>query len=192
MNALFRLVFCAGLAIASSAFAGPPDVAPTDASVTVAVVVEGSIPGFTQDQLAAFVCQEMAASHAASWHFLPVSDAASSPNRVVWRFKLLPYAGGAVKYIGPALSRVESAFGTRRAVGIDAKIYLNGKYQSSTFDQATIKGSVPEPSFGATIQKIMHSIVANAVASDPHSDTKPTAFAELFVPAAGSEPNRRS
>ncbi len=191
MKALFRLLFWGALVIGSSAFADPPDVAPTDASVTLAVVIEGSLPGFTQDQLAAFVCQEMTASHAASWHFVPASDAASSPNRVVWRFKLLPYAGGAVKYIGPALSRVESAFGARRAVGIDAKIYLNGKYQSSTFDQATIKGSVADPTFGATIRKIMHSIIANAIAADPVSGAQPKAFAGIYGPA-GSEPNRRS
>ncbi len=149
-----------GLILGNAAIAEPAGKAEIDAPRTVSVVVEGALPGFTQDQLTAYVCQEMTAAHAASWQFTPASGTDSSPNRVVWHFKLLPYAGGTVKYIGPALSHVESAFGAHRAVGIDAKIYLDGKYQNSSFDQATIKGAKSDPSLDAAIQKILHAIIA--------------------------------
>lgn len=171
--------------------AEPAGKTQADAPRTMSVVVEGGIPGFTQEQLATYLCEEMTAAHAASWQFTPASAADSSPNRIVWHFKLLPYAGGTVKYIGPALSHVESAFGARRAIGIDAKIYLDGQYQNSSFDQANIKGAKSDPSLDAAIQKIMRAIIANATASDLMPDAKPRALAGFFGSAA-SETDRRS
>jgi hypothetical protein len=141
-----------------------------DKNLTVSVEIDGSLPGFTNDQLSAYVSQQMAASHITSWHFEPGpsgSAASAQPaNRIVWHFKLLPFAGGGVRYIGPALSKARDMFGVGRAVGIDAKIYLNGQYQATTFDQATVKGGANDPALATTIQKMMKSIVANATAEE--------------------------
>jgi hypothetical protein len=132
--------------------------------MTVAVVVEGSLPGFSQDQLDAYVVQEMRAAHITAWHFETDPTGAPAANRIVWHFKLLPYAGGSVRYIGPAVNRMKDLFGIRRAVGIDAKIYLGGQYQTSTFDQATIRGGGEDEDLGKVIQRVLRSIVANALA----------------------------
>lgn len=133
----------------------------------VAVVVEGTLPGFTEDQLEAYISQEMAAAHVSAWHFEPAGSATTSPNRVVWRFRLLPYAGGTVRYIGPMLTHARDLFGVRRAIGVDARLYVNGLFQSTTFDQATIKGGPKDPDLGAIITKVTKSIIANALDETP-------------------------
>jgi hypothetical protein len=166
-------------ALASGGLATRADAQAVDSTVrnknlTVSVEIDGSLPGFTNDQLSAYISQQMAASHVTSWHFEPGPAAAATAgqpaNRIVWHFKQLPFAGGGVRYIGPALSRAREVFGVGRAVGIDAKIYLDGQYQATTFDQATVKGGPNDPSLAAAIQKVMKSIVANASAEGTHDD----------------------
>lgn len=154
--------------LATRADAQALDSAVRNKNLTVSVEIDGSLPGFTADQLSAYVSQQLAATHITSWHFEPgpaAAAAADQPaNRIVWHFKQLPFAGGGVRYIGPALSKAREVFGVGRAVGIDAKIYLNGQYQATTFDQATVKGGPNDPGLAAAIQKVMKSIVANAAA----------------------------
>ncbi len=150
--------------------------------LTVSVEVEGSVPGFTTDQLSAYVSQQMADAHLTAWHFAPAAPAAETnppPNRVVWQFKILPFAGGAVRYIGPALSKARNLFGIGRPIGVDAKIYLNGQYQSTSFDQATIKGGPHDASLSDVIKKVMNSIVANAFAAEPATGARLASLASL-------------
>lgn len=182
-KALFSCLGGIGLAAALqlAAVAAPaaaPALPQLSAPIDVAVVIEGTLPGFRDDELAQFVSREMEAAHVAAWHFEP-AGAAISANRVVWRFKLLPYAGGSVRYIGPAVSRFKDLFGTRRAIGVDAKLYLNGQFQSTTFDQATVKGGPRDPDLGKLIDKITKSIIANAMIEEPRSQGKASYYAGL-------------
>jgi len=161
------LLAAAAFAFVAASTAHWADAAPVqreDAPVTVSVVVEGALPGFTPDSLVAYVSRQMADAQVTGWRFVPAAAEDSSPNRVVWRFRMLPFADGAVKYLGPAMSRVRDMFGIRRPVSLDAKIYLDGRYQSETFNQATIKGGLDDPELGATIRKMAKQIVANALA----------------------------
>lgn len=134
--------------------------------LSVMVEIDGSVPGFTKEQLSAYLCRQMEASHLTSWHFLPTSlgpTGGDQPsNRIVWHFKPLPYAGGATRYIGPALSKARQLFGVGRAISIDAKIFLNDEFEATTFDQVTVKGGQDDPGLAASIQKIMKSVVTNA------------------------------
>ena len=57
-------------------------------------------------------------------------------------------------------------FGVGRAIGIDAKIYLDGRYQSSTFDQVTIKGGPNDPELESAIKKVTRIIVSDALTED--------------------------
>jgi len=150
--------------------------------LTVSVEVEGAVPGFTTDQLSAYVSQQMADAHLTAWHFAPagpVAEANPPPNRVVWHFKTLPFAGGAVRYIGPALSKARDLFGVSRPVAVDAKIFLNGQYQSTSFDQATIKGGPHDAGLSDVIKKVMNSIVANAFAAEPATGPRLAALAPV-------------
>ena len=162
--------------LATRADAQALDNAVREKNLTISVEIDGSLPGFTTDQLSAYLSQQMTASHMTAWHFepgpAPEATAGQPANRIVWRFKQLPFAGGGVRYIGPALSKARDVFGVGRAVGIDAKIYLNGQYQATTFDQATVKGGPNDPGLAAAIQKVMKSIVANAAADGTQAGPK--------------------
>jgi len=179
---LATVCLTAALAFADSvgASAQTLDGALRNKDLTMVVEIDGPVPGFTKDELAAYVCQQMAASHATSWHFVPTSTGSTAgdqpPNRIVWRFKQLPFAGGGVRYIGPAMSKARAFFGVGRAVSIDAKIFLNDQFEATTFDQATIRGGADDPGLAAVIQKVMKSIVANAFAYESPDDRRPVAF----------------
>ncbi|GIL39413.1 hypothetical protein [Roseiterribacter gracilis] len=81
------------------------------------------------------------------------------PNRVEWRFHANPYAGGAVKYIGPARSAAERLFGVHRQVTAEAKLFLDGKYQSTVFGEANLAGTADEPSFTALIEGLTTTLL---------------------------------
>jgi len=134
--------------------------------LSVVVEVDGSVPGFTKDQLSDYLCRQMEASHLTGWHFIPTSIAPSGgdqpSNRIVWHFTPQPYGGGGTRYIGPALSKARQLFGVGRAIGIDAKIFLNDEFEATTFDQVTVKGGQDDPTLAAAVQKIMKSVVTNA------------------------------
>ncbi|MDB5392863.1 MAG: hypothetical protein JWM91_369 [Rhodospirillales bacterium] len=159
------------------AFAAAPSShdAGRDTNLTILVEIDGSLPGFSQDQLSAYITQQMGAADVTSWRFRvasPTNGATEPANRVVWHFRLLPFAGGTVRYIGPALSRAREAFGVGHAIGIDVKIYLNGKYQASTFDQVTIKGGPDDPGLIAAIQKVTRTIVSDALTQEMSASRK--------------------
>jgi hypothetical protein len=136
--------------------------APRPESLRIAAVeVQGSLPGFSTEALTSYVARQMDSAHLSGWQFEPVTTSAGG-NRVVWRFKLLPYAGGSVRYIGPAIAGVEHLFGVRRAIGVDAKLYLHGQYDTATFDQATIKGGPNDPDLAAVILRITRALVADS------------------------------
>lgn len=168
-NAVWLAVGLLLSGIPNVALAQSLDSALRNKPIAVAVEVEGAIPGFTAQQLSAFVSEQMADAHLTAWQFVPASPEPGKepPNRIVWQFKVLPYAGGTVRYIGPALSKARDLFGAGRPVGVDAKIFLDGQFQSTSFDQATIKGGPHDAGLYDAIKKVMQSIVANAFAAEP-------------------------
>lgn len=181
-KSLARIVLVLGVALPGLADAQVIDSNLRNQPLTVSVEVEGSIPGFTAEQLSAYVSQQMTDAHLTAWRFAPATAAteANQPaNRVVWQFKVLPFAGGSVRYIGPALSKARDLFGVGRPIGVDAKIYLDGKYQSTSFDQVTVKGGANDPALSSVIKKVMNSIVANAFAAEPASGPRLAALAPV-------------
>jgi hypothetical protein len=175
-----------GLAVAilvAAAVTGAPaqslDGALRSQGLPVLVEIEGSVPGFTKDELSTYLCQQLTASHITGWRFLPTSMAGTGgdqpSNRIVWHFKPLPYAGGGTRYIGPAMSKAKELFGVGRAVSIDAKIFLNDQFEATTFDEATVKGGPNDPGLAAAIQKVMKSVVSNAFLTESRDRTKPSA-----------------
>jgi hypothetical protein len=143
--------------------------------LTVSVEIDGSLPGFTQDQLFTYITEQMETADVTAWKFVPAptTGAAGQPvNRIIWHFKPLPFAGGTIRYIGPALSKAREEFGVGRVISIDAKIYLDGKYQASTFDQITLKGGAKDPALPGEIQKVTRTVVADALAEALFDDEK--------------------
>ena len=145
--------------------------------LSVLVEIDGSVPGFTKDQLSAYLCKQMEASHLTGWHFVPTTMNATGgdqpSNRIIWHFTPQPYGGGGTRYIGPAMSKARQLFGVGRAIGIDAKIFLNDAFQATTFDQVTVKGGQDDPGLAAAVQKIMKSVVTNAFLTASPEGGKP-------------------
>src|SRR5271155_1172049 len=69
--------FCLTAAIAVAGAVGASaqtlDSALRNKDMAVIVEIDGSLPGFSKDELTAYICQQMVASHATSWHFVPTS-----------------------------------------------------------------------------------------------------------------------
>ena len=85
----------------------------------------------------------MAEAGLADWRFTPAAGAAVAADRVEWIIKLQPYAGGEVRSFVHQLSH-EDWFGGR-PVTIEARLYLNGEYQTLVEGQATVRGGPDDP-----------------------------------------------
>jgi len=86
------------------------------------------------------------------WRFEPVADNASRPNRVVWSFKLNPYAGGEVK-------RFTRTPGGRRPVTLEVRLYLNGEYQTLVEGQAVIVGGPNDPDLATAVTNLAERLL---------------------------------
>jgi hypothetical protein len=70
--------------------------------------------------------------------------------RAAWSFKLNPYAGGEVRNFART-SGYERKLGLHRPVTIEARLYLNGEYQTLVEAQAIIHGGPDDPALAAAI-----------------------------------------
>jgi hypothetical protein len=81
------------------------------------------------------------------------------PNRIEWRFHANPYAGGAVRYIGPARPAAERLFGIHRQVSAEAKLFLDGKFQNTVFGQVTLAGVADDPNFTTLVEGLTTTLL---------------------------------
>jgi hypothetical protein len=113
------------------------------AATSLEVEGSGAVPGFhTSEQLRRYLALQMAEAQPADWRFAPAAAGdAAAPDRVKWRFKLNPYAGGEVRTLYPPyMDDNNKTFGVHRAITIEARLYLNGKYQTLVKRKAIIEG----------------------------------------------------
>jgi hypothetical protein len=90
--------------------------------------------------------------------FEPAADKGSAPDRVEWRFKLNPYAGGDVRsFVRPHMA--ERTFAAYRSVTIEAKLYLNGQYQTLVEKQAVIEGGPNDPNLAAAVAAVTETLL---------------------------------
>ena len=118
--------------------------------VTLGVEASGALPGFHIRDLPEYLASHMADARLTDWRFEPAN--ASPPNRVVWSFKLNPYAGGEVKSFA---SRREG----RHFVTFEVRLYLNGEYQTLVESQATIVGGPNDPALAAAVTNLAGSLL---------------------------------
>ncbi len=86
----------------------------------------------------------MAEAQLPDWRFTPAAKDGVAADRVEWNFKLNPYAGGDVRsFVGPR--RSETTVGVRRKITIEARLYLNGEYQTLVEQQTVIQGGPDDP-----------------------------------------------
>ena len=80
-----------------------------------------------------------------------MTDEAPAPDRVKWRFKLDPYAGGEVRSFVPPYTET---IGVHRPITIEARLYLNGKYRRLVKKKVIIEGGPDDPDLAAAIANL--------------------------------------
>jgi hypothetical protein len=128
------------------------------AAMTLQVQASAGLPGFHRDDLQRYLALHMAEVRLGEWRFEPAADNASAANRVEWSFKLNPYAGGEVRHFART-SGDERQLGLHRPITIEARLYLNGEYQTLVEAQAIIHGGPEDPALAAAIASATQSLL---------------------------------
>jgi hypothetical protein len=134
-----------------------PALAQTD--FTLSVQGSGELPGFRMEDAGPYLAQQMNNAGIAGWHFVPQAGFVD-PNRVELRFELLPYAGGQVRRFFPmAEGRMDlHLLGPHRLVSAQARLYLNGEYQTVVMGTATVRGGADDPELAAFLSGLGKSL----------------------------------
>jgi hypothetical protein len=114
--------------------------APSYAAEPITLKIEAirGLFGLPHSALSRFLAAHMAEVGLADWRFAPAAGDASAPDRVEWTIRLNPYAGGEVRNFVHTLF-YEQRLGVHRPVTIEARLYLNGQYQTLVQKQAASK-----------------------------------------------------
>jgi len=120
------------------------------AAITLQVEAATGLPGFHRGDLQRYLALHMAEAGLGEWRFEPAADTGAARDRVEWSFKLNPYAGGEVRNFAHT-SGYERKLGLHRPVTIEARLYLNGEYQTLVEAQAIIHGGPDDPALAAAI-----------------------------------------
>ena len=153
---LHRTALVAQLALGAALFLFA--AANAAAPLTLQVETSDTLPGFHRGDLARYLALHMGAARLADWRFEPAADKGSAPDRIEWKFKLNPYAGGEVRnFIRPHMD--ERTFGAHRPVTIEARLYLNGQYQSLVEKQVTIQGGADDPELAAAVAAVTENLL---------------------------------
>jgi hypothetical protein len=126
--------------------------------------VEGSggVPGFSGSELGRYLTLHMAEAQPANWRFKPTAAGDTrAPDRVNWRFKLGPYAGGEVRSFVPR-QMDDVTFGDHRPITIEARLYLNGGYQTLVKEKAIIQGGPDDPDLAAAVANLTQTLLSSS------------------------------
>jgi hypothetical protein len=128
------------------------------AAAATALQVEAAtgLPGFHRDDLQRYLAVHMAEAGLDEWRFEPV--AGSAANRVEWSFKLNPYAGGEVRNFAHT-SVYERELGSHRPITIEARLYLNGEYQTLVEAQAIFHGGPNDPALATAVASVTQNLL---------------------------------
>jgi hypothetical protein len=132
--------------------------AATAAQMMLEVEAPHGLPGLHHPALARFIAAHMAQVGLADWRFEPAAGDAIAADRVEWTFKLNPYAGGEVRNFART-STDEWRFGVHRPITIEARLYLNGQYQTLVEKQAIIHGGLDDPDLAAAVVSVTQSLL---------------------------------
>jgi hypothetical protein len=145
-----RLVMAATLVPFASALAA--------AATTLQVEAANGLPGFHRADLSRYLAAHMAETRLPDWRFEPAEGDSSALDRVEWSFRSNPYAGGEVRNFART-SGYERQLGVHRPVTIEARLYMNGEYQTLVEAQAIIHGGPDDPALAAAIASATKSLL---------------------------------
>jgi hypothetical protein len=155
----FRIVLAALLAgLTPTATFAPFASAGAGASLTLKVEASHGLRGLHHSALTRFLATHMADAGLANWRFEPAEGDGPAPDRVEWSFKLNPYAGGEVRRFAHSLID-ELSFHAHRPVTIEARLYLNGEYQTLVEKQAIIDGGPNDPHLAEAVVSVTQNLL---------------------------------
>jgi hypothetical protein len=164
-----RTLAAAAMALAlggAATAAGPLQIA--DTGRPVAVATTGSVPDLAQQELPGYVAAALNANHLGPWRFeASHPGAASAGYRVVWSFKENAYAAGSVRTYGFSRAQMQRLVGSRNSLTIEARLFLDGEYQTLVLGHATLSEGARSPELTQAIVKIGRELMAY-----PDLDTK--------------------
>jgi hypothetical protein len=116
------------------------------------------LPWLHRGALQRYLALHMTETGLGEWHFEPAADSGPAANRVEWTFRLNPYAGGGVRSFAHT-SVNQQGFGERRPITIEARLYLNGEYQTLVERQAVIRSSPDDAEFAAAVTSATQALL---------------------------------
>ena len=128
------------------------------AAMTLEVEASNGLPGFHRDELQRYLALHMAEEGLGEWRFEPATVGGTAANRVEWTFKLNPYAGGAVRNFA-RMPLYDGGVGAGRSVTIEARLYLNGEYQTLVERQAVIWSGANDSEFAAAVASTAQALL---------------------------------
>ncbi len=123
----------------------------------IAVEATGELPGFRIEDAAPWLAQRMDESGVTGWQFFPRDPGKPAPDRVEWRFTLLPYAGGTIRQFIP-MPAVAQRLGRKSMVAAEARLFFDGQYQTATVSQEAVQGGAADPELGALVTRMARSL----------------------------------
>ena len=129
----------------------------------IAVEATGELPGFRIADAPPWLAHQMDQSGVAGWQFIPRDPGKSAPDRVEWRFSLLPYAGGTIRQFMPMPG---VRLGRKSMVAAEARLFLDGQFQAAAIGQEAVLGGDTDPDLGAMIMQMARSLQAAWLAID--------------------------
>ena len=128
------------------------------APITLKVEAFHGLPGLNHSALSRFLAAHMADAGLADWRFEPAEGDSPAPDRVEWTFRLNPYAGGEVRNFVHT-QFYEQRRGVHRPITIEARLYLNGEYQTLVERQAMMQGGPNDPELAAAVASATASLL---------------------------------
>jgi len=118
------------------------------------VISSGPLPGFVSTDVPSYLAARMAEAAVENWSFGPISwDFVPPSNRVEWSFRV----DGGDGQAGATASK--RRFIARRLLLIEARLYLNGEFQTVTTNQIDIYGGSDDEELAVAIRRISESLL---------------------------------
>jgi hypothetical protein len=128
------------------------------AAMTLQVEAANGLPGFHRADLSRYLAAHMAETGIPDWRFAPAEGDSSALDRVEWSFKSNPSAGGEVRNFAHN-SGYERELGLHRPITIEARLYINGEYQTLVATQVIFHGGPNDPALAAAIASATQSLL---------------------------------
>ena len=157
-NLSLRLWFDRAVLVTMLALVWPIASANAETPITVKVEAAHGLPGLDHSALCRFLAAHMADARLSDWRFEPADGEVAASNRVEWSFRLNPYAGGGVRQFVRERG-AEQGFRTHRPVTIEARLYLNGEYQTLVHQQGMMQGGPNDLEFAAAIASVTERLL---------------------------------